>query len=180
MKKLICLIMIAMVAVTCCACNVALPSDGTSGKQTSQFQNDDKQQSDPEGIIGPEDDDLSYDEKKSIQNSFYEKAELIQEYSDNHLDTAMTQSDINIESGVVFEKWDALLNEVYRYLKTEMPESEFKQLESDELAWIAKKEKAIDEASAQWEGGTGEPMARNMTAIEYTRDRCHYLMSLID
>ena len=92
----------------------------------------------------------------------------------------MTQSDINMESGVVFEKWDVLLNEVYQYLKTEMSESEFKQLEADEFAWIAEKEKAIAEAGAQWEGGTGEPMARNMTAIEYTRDRCNYLISLID
>ena len=180
MKKLICLIMIAIVAMICGACNAALPSDGTSDKQISQSQNDDKQQSDPEKIVEPEDDDSSYDEKKSTQDSFYEKAELIQEYSDNHLDTATTQSDINIESGVVFEKWDALLNEVYQYLKTEMSESEFKQPESDELAWIAKKEKAMDEAGAQWEGGTGEAMARNMTAIEYTSERCRYLISLID
>ena len=48
------------------------------------------------------------------------------------------------------------------------------------IAWIAKKEKAMAEAGAQWEGGMGEPMARNMTAIEYTRERCYHLISLID
>ena len=39
---------------------------------------------------------------------------------------------------------------------------------------------AIDEASAEWEGGSGEPMARNMTAARYTKDRCYYLISLIN
>ncbi len=95
------------------------------------------------------------------------------------LDTAMTQVDINQESGVVFQKWDMLLNEVYQYLKTIMTDSEFALLYEEEIAWIGEKEAAIEAAGAEWGGGSGEPMARNMTAIEYTKARCYYLISLI-
>lgn len=114
------------------------------------------------------------------KNAFLDKADDIEWYSETYLETAETQSEINSESSIVYKKWDALLNEVYQYLKTIMSDSEFKQLQEDEIAWITKKEKAIDAAGAEWEGGSGEPMARNLTAIQYTEERCYYLISLIN
>lgn len=119
-------------------------------------------------------------EKLSKKDLFLDKADDIEWYSETYLETAETQSEINSESSIVYKKWDALLNEVYQYLKTIMSDSEFKQLQEDEIAWITKKEKAIDAAGAEWEGGSGEPMARNMTAIQYTEERCYYLISLIN
>ena len=119
-------------------------------------------------------------EKLSKKDAFLDKADDIEWYSETYLETAETQSEINSESSIVYKKWDALLNEVYQYLKTVMSDSEFKQLQEDEIAWITKKEKAIDAAGAEWEGGSGEPMARNMTAIQYTEERCYYLISLIN
>lgn len=119
-------------------------------------------------------------EKLSKKDAFLDKADDIEWYSENYLETAETQSEINSESSIVYKKWDTLLNEVYQYLKTIMSDSEFKQLQEDEIAWITKKEKAIDAAGAEWEGGSGEPMARNMTAIQYTEERCYYLISLIN
>ena len=119
-------------------------------------------------------------EKLSKKDAFLDKADDIEWYSETYLETAETQSEINSESSIVYKKWDALLNEVYQYLKTVMSDSEFKQLQEDEIAWITKKEKAIEAAGAEWEGGSGEPMARNMTAIQYTEERCYYLISLIN
>ena len=119
-------------------------------------------------------------EKLSKKDAFLDKADDIEWYSETYLETAETQSEINSESSIVYKKWDALLNEVYQYLKTVMSDSEFKQLQEDEIAWITKKEKAIDAAGAEWEGGSGKPMARNMTAIQYTEERCYYLISLIN
>ena len=114
------------------------------------------------------------------KDRFLEDAKEIEEYADNYLMPAESQSSINSESTVVFQKWDKLLNEVYQYLKTILPENKFEQLHQDELEWIAEKENAIDEAGAEWAGGTGEIMARNMTAIQYTEERCYYLISLIN
>ena len=116
----------------------------------------------------------------SKKDEFLEKADDIEQYSENYLETAETQSEINSESSIVYKKWDVLLNEVYQYLKTIMSDSEFNQLQESEISWIAEKEKAIKAAGAEWEGGSGEPMARNMTAIQYTKERCYYLISLID
>ena len=52
-------------------------------------------------------------------------------------------------------------------------------LEKDELLWIAEKEAAIEEAAKYWEGGSGEAMVRNVTASDYTKDRCYYLISIV-
>ena len=52
-------------------------------------------------------------------------------------------------------------------------------LEAEEAAWIQTKESAIEAAGAEWEGGSGEPLARNAAGIQYTRERCYYLISLV-
>ena len=113
------------------------------------------------------------------KDSFLSKAGQIEMYTDKYLETAMAQQDINRESGIVYQKWDDLLNEVYQYLKTIMPSADFERLKADEMAWVYEKEAAIEAEGALWEGGSGEPMARNMTGIDYTAERCYYLISLI-
>lgn len=120
------------------------------------------------------------DNDSGKKNSFLSKAGQIEMYAKRNLETAMAQQDINRESGVVYQKWDKLLNEVYQYLKATMSKSEFEQLKSDEMAWVYEKEAAIEEEASYWEGGSGEAMARNMTGIDYTSKRCYYLISLID
>ena len=124
--------------------------------------------------------DNTYNQRMAIKNNYLSRAEGIEQYSRNYLDTATSQSSINIESGNVFTKWDVLLNDVYKYLKTIMTKSDFKKLEQEELNWIRQKEAAIEAAAKDWQGGSGEPMARNMTGIDYTKDRCYYLISLIN
>jgi len=114
------------------------------------------------------------------KEEFRERAKAIENYSERNLETAMAQSEINYESGVVLDKWDELLNDVYQYLKKILPADEFEELKKDEIAWIKEKEKAADEAAAEWEGGSGAPMIWNTTALDYTRDRCYYLISLIN
>lgn len=118
--------------------------------------------------------------RKAKKDAFLDKADTIDGYDKTYLEPAETQSEINRESGIVAEKWDKLLNEVYQYLKTIMPDSDFKRLQQDEIAWIAEKEQGIEEAGAEWGGGSGEPMARNFAAIRYTKERCYYLISLIN
>lgn len=118
-------------------------------------------------------------EKAAKRDYFYEKCNEITQYADNNLKTATSQADINRESGIVYQKWDNLLNEVYKYLKTIMSEKDFKELETEEREWIADKENAVEEAAAEWEGGSGEVMVRNLTAAEYTETRCYYLIALI-
>lgn len=110
---------------------------------------------------------------------FLTKAAEIEEYSEIKNKNTITQADINIESYNIFLKWDALLNEIYTYLSENMKEEDFATLEKDELLWIAEKEAAIEEEAKYWEGGSGEAMVRNVTASSYTKDRCYYLISIV-
>ena len=84
-------------------------------------------------------------DKATKKSAYSARAAQIEEYTKTHLDTATTQVEINRESANVFEQWDVLLNDVYQYLKTIMPNDEFKQLEKDEINWIKEKEKAMKE-----------------------------------
>ena len=110
---------------------------------------------------------------------FLTKAAEIEEYSEIKNKNTITQTDINIESRNIFLKWDELLNEIYTYLSDNMDKDDFAALEEDELSWIAEKEAAIEDAAKAWEGGSGEAMVRNVTASDYTKDRCYYLISIV-
>ena len=90
-----------------------------------------------------------------------------------------TQADMNRESAIVFEKWDNLLNEVYQYLKTTLTDSAFAALKKEEYQWIQQKEAEMNAAGAMFEGGSGEPLARNSVGIEYTSKRCYALIMRI-
>ena len=110
---------------------------------------------------------------------FLTKAAEIEEYSEIKNKNTITQADINIESRNIFLKWDELLNEIYTYLSDNMDKDDFAALEEDELLWIAEKEAAVEEAAKYWEGGSGESMIRSGTASDYTKERCYYLISIV-
>ncbi len=163
-------------------------SEVVTSEQNATYENEDDESSAVESeemtvpieIPNQTEEQPDIEDKLTKKDMFLDKADKIEEYSQNYLDTATTQSAINNESAAVYKKWDDLLNEVYQYLKTILTESKFAQLQEDELNWISEKENAVEEAGAEWVGSNMEPMARNMTAIEYTQERCYYLISLIN
>lgn len=111
---------------------------------------------------------------------FTARAEEIKSFENDSSKTSADQATMNRHSYEVFQKWDVLLNDIYRYLKSTMSTSEFKALEADEIKWITEKENAIKAAGAEYEGGSMQPLVENTTATAYTKDRCYYLISLID
>ena len=115
----------------------------------------------------------------SKKETFEQRAAAIESYESTASANAYTQQEINIATYNIFEKWDALLNDVYQHLKSTLPASEFKALKNDELAWIKEKDAAIEREAAEWEGGSAEAMIRNSVATNYTKERCYYLISLV-
>lgn len=91
-----------------------------------------------------------------------------------------TQMDMNISSSELFRAWDVLLNDIFQYLKQTKPSDEFQKIQEDELDWIVEKEAAIEATQNEYAGGSIMPLMANCTAIDYTKQRCHYLISLID
>jgi len=69
-----------------------------------------------------------------------------------------------------FEKWDNLLNDIYKYLQNNMNAEEFEKLKKDELDWIKFKEDALKKF----------PENSDNIKITYTKERCNYLISLLD
>ncbi len=76
--------------------------------------------------------------------------------------------------------WDGLLNKIYKYIKIVMPYEKFSQLQKDEQAWIRQRDSEIVQAAKEWEGGSGSTMAQNCAGLEATKERCYYLISLLD
>ena len=125
-------------------------------------------------------DKLQERETPDKKDEFIKKAEEIAEYSRNYLETAVTQYEMNTESGVVREKWENLLAEISESLSKNLSESQLVKLEENALEWLSKKESAINKAASEWKGGSGEPMARNMAAIQAMEERFSYLISLFN
>lgn len=111
---------------------------------------------------------------------FLARAQEIEEYEENIESASMSQAEMNMSSGEVFEKWDDLLNEVYDYLHDTMSTGEFSALEDSEMIWIAEKEAAQAAAADEYAGGSMAPLAYNTTGTEYTKERCYYLIYLVD
>ncbi len=160
----------------------------------SDFEDDSQENSENDVVIGTYKDDgaTSYQQEytdvpppnkpspaEAKYNQYIKKAQDIEAYSRTYLDNATSQAELNKESYNVYVKWDNLLNEVYQYLKANMNSKDFAALKSDEINWIKEKENAMNETEQEWAGGSGAPMARNLTGIEYTSSRSYYLISRV-
>ena len=60
-----------------------------------------------------------------------------------------------------------------------MTEAEYKKVIASEQQWLDEKEKAINAVKIEYSGGTLMPMMVNIEAINYDKERCKYLISLI-
>ncbi len=175
------------ILILCCLIALSITMSACKRNGLDLEKNDTEVKSNP--IVA-----LSQDEEKSAGDTdgniihsntvgqydvFMKKAEAIETYSKENYETATTQTALNTESYAVYVKWDSLLNEVFQYLKSTMNVEEFSLLEAEEDKWIKEKEKGMDDAAAEWEGGSGEPLARNSAGIQYTSERCYFLISLV-
>jgi uncharacterized protein YecT (DUF1311 family) len=98
-----------------------------------------------------------------------EKKERNNEYQN---DGQMTQ-----DFGFNFELWDALLNEVYQVLKTQLSNSEMNQLKQEQLSWIQIKDKKAQEEYDKSGGGTLSSMVRAETLFKLTKERTKLLVN---
>ena len=89
------------------------------------------------------------------------------------------QQTMNVESKKIYDEWDRMLNEIYKYLKESMSQSEFAALQKEQQSWVNEKENAIKAQGKEYEGGSMAPLMMNSVGIQYTKERCKYLISLI-
>lgn len=92
---------------------------------------------------------------------------------------ALTQTDLNLKSQELYELWDGALNYLWSELKESLPEEEFSTLLDAQRIWIAEKEKSVEEAGKEVEGGSMHPLVVNMEAARITEERVYELYELL-
>lgn len=80
--------------------------------------------------------------------------------------------------GDAYEKWDGLLNQIYRVLEEQLPEDEMEQLRNEQREWIKNRDRNAKEASLQYEGGTMEQLEYVKVENNMTEKRCFELVEI--
>ena len=118
----------------------------------------------------PENEDYGYIEAQIVFAE--EQAGPLQEKLD---EGDLSQLDMNMTSGEVFQIWDDCLNNIWKYLKENLDEDTMSALTQEELEWIREKEAAVKEAGEEFEGGSIRPLIENGTAAQWTKERVYEL-----
>ena len=92
---------------------------------------------------------------------------------------ATSQIEINQNAGSQYTLWDDELNQLWAHLKDSLDTETMDTLTQEQLQWIQDRDAQIDAASADFQGGTGEPMVRSLTGASLTRERVYVLKEYI-
>ena len=90
----------------------------------------------------------------------------------------LNQSDLNLKSHELYELWDKALNDLWADIQNILTEDEYDQLLDEQLAWIDAKEKAVEEAGKEVQGGSMYPLVVNSEAAAITEKRVYELYEL--
>lgn len=91
----------------------------------------------------------------------------------------LTQLEMNEKSQELYELWDGALNDLWSKVKSNSSEEEFSKLLDEQRRWIAAKEKSVEEAGKEFEGGSIYSLIVNMEAAEITEERVYELYELL-
>ncbi len=117
--------------------------------------------------------DFSESEEKTEQGIEYqERFDALNEKYKNK--TLSTQSEV--QEGA--EEYDALLNDMYQYLKSTLPDAEFQELRKRELNWIEWKESQVEAFASGLKTSTSSDAETQAAEAlyAYTQSRCQYFL----
>ncbi len=115
------------------------------------------------------------DDAGGVKAEIAETEETAAELEDFLQNAALTQAELNVTAGQIYQAWDDTLNDIWGILKENLDAASMKRLTEEQLAWIAEKEAAAEAAGAEYEGGSMTAMAVNLKAAELTRERVYEL-----
>ena len=91
----------------------------------------------------------------------------------------LNQAEMNIKAQELYEIWDAALNTLWTELNDEFSEDEFAKLLEEQRAWIGEKERAVEEAGKEYEGGSIYGLIVYTKAADITEKRVYELYELL-
>ena len=77
-----------------------------------------------------------------------------------------------------YKRWDDALNEIYGVLKKQLSPADMEQLRLKQREWIQYRDDTASFDSAEFAGGSFEPVTYTGTSAELTRERCYELVHL--
>ena len=93
--------------------------------------------------------------------------------------SAQTQQEMNRAAAEYYQKFDALLSEVYGYLLDTLPEGQSAELAAAQDGWVSARESEMYAAQSQSFGGTMSSLDRHTKGIELTQARIAELVTMI-
>ena len=92
----------------------------------------------------------------------------------------LNQTELNEKAKELYELWDNQLNDLWAVLVQTLPEDEMKNLKSDEINWINKKEKKLKKIRKKYKGGSMALMQEYLTAADLTEKRVNVLVKNLE
>ncbi|MBQ2955019.1 MAG: DUF1311 domain-containing protein [Clostridia bacterium] len=83
----------------------------------------------------------------------------------------LTQAELNLKSQELAALWDAALNAVLSKLQGSLSEEELAVLTAEQQTWMEEKDKAVEEAGKEVQGGSIYPLIVNSEAARLTEER---------
>lgn len=85
--------------------------------------------------------------------------------------------DLAEAEGRKFKRWDDMLNEIYKLLKTQLSKSEMDDLTQKQLAWLDYREITAKNAGADMGPSTGASLQYTSVSAQLTKERCYELVN---
>ncbi|MCP8967926.1 lysozyme inhibitor LprI family protein [Ectobacillus ponti] len=116
----------------------------------------------------------------SLKNTYNQKLTEVERSVTTLTNNAPNRTTVEIKETVsaAWQKWDALLNDIYGALKKQLPANEMEQLRGEQRDWIKYRDATAKQESAEFEGGTFEGVQYLSTLERLTRERCYRLVEL--
>ena len=112
-----------------------------------------------------------YSDKLNIADKEYEQIQY-----QLQTDANLSQGAMNGLAGKQYKIYDDVLNEMYQYLRRNLPNERAEELKQAQINWIEYKEKSIEESWPQKQGSMG-PLVMNGTGATLTKERCYEILN---
>ncbi|MDK0709657.1 DUF1311 domain-containing protein [Clostridium perfringens] len=111
---------------------------------------------------------------KEIYLKKLNEVEVASEAEGRLADSGVT-ADMVTATGNQYKLWDEALNDIYGQLKTQLSETQMKELQRKQIEWIKYKENNAKEKAA--DHGSMSSVIYNSVLTDLTKERCYYLVN---
>jgi len=163
-NRVFALIMVLLLFLAGCASDEAEVTSAPTSREIEETQSTELPETEPE------------EDLEAYMTSIREQSELIKA---SLAQDPLSQYELNAKSLELFELWDGALNHIWDALERRLSDEEFAVLQEQQRAWVADKEKAVEEAGMDFQGGSLYPLIVNGEAAAITEERVWELYELL-